>query len=121
MKALIQVIGVVITLWGILCLIQPGVLKALIEFFQKGKRLYLIGVVRFALAIIFFMAARDCDISWAIFVLGILFLVSGVLIFMLGPAKLHPMMEWYLRQSTLLLRFFGFLTLAIGVAIIYST
>lgn len=120
MPVVIKIIGAVLVLLAVLYLIKPDVTKGIIGFFKKGKRLYLTGLLRLALAVIFLLAARECRTPAVIIVLGILFLLGGLLIFVLGPEKLRPMLEWFQRQSPILLRALGLISLAIGAVIIYA-
>ena len=120
MDIIIRSLGIVIVVVGIVYLLRPDVMKWLLEFFKKGKRIYLAGLLRLALAVIFLLGARECDITWVIVVFGILFLMGGVLIFILGPEKLRRILDWYQKQSVLFLRVLAVIALAIGAVIIYS-
>ena len=120
MPVVIKIIGAVLVLLAVLYLIKPDATKAIIGFFKKGKRMYIAGLIRLVLAVIFLLAARECHIPAVIIVLGILFLLGGLLIFVLGPARIRPMLEWFQRQSPVLLRVLGLITLAIGALIIYA-
>ena len=116
----IKIVGIVILIAAIVYLLKPGVMKWLLEFFKKGKRIYFAGLIRFALAVVFLVAARECKHSWVIFAFGILFIISGLLIFILGLEKLKSIIDWYQKQSVLLLRVVAVIALAIGAVIIYS-
>ena len=120
MDTVIKIIGMVIIAVAVVFVIKPNVMKRLMEFFRRGKRIYLAGVVRFALAVVFLLGARECDITWVIVVFGLLFLISGLLVFMLGPVRLARLMDWYQKQSLLLLRVAAVVPLAIGAIIIYA-
>ena len=120
MDIIIKIIGIVFIAIAIVLLLKPTVMNQLMEFFKKGKRIYFAGLVRLALAVIFLLGARECDITWVIVVFGILFLISGLLIFMLGPEKCKSMIDWFQKQSALFLRVMAIITLAIGAIIVYS-
>jgi MFS family permease len=120
MDTVIKIIGVIIVSIAIVFLVKPQVMRRLMEFLKKGNRIYLAGLVRFALAVIFLLAARECDKTWVILVFGILFLISGLLVFMLGPAKIAWMLDWYQKRSLILSRFLAAIILAVGAIIIYS-
>jgi uncharacterized protein YjeT (DUF2065 family) len=120
MDITIKIIGIVFVSIAIVFLVKPSVLKAMMEFFKKGKRIYIAALIRFALAIVFLLAARECDITWVIVTFGVIFLISGLLIFMLGPEKFRTLIDWYLKQSALLLRVAAVISLAIGAIIIYA-
>ncbi len=120
MQIVIQIVGIVIIIAAIVYLLKPGVMKRLMEFFKQGKRIYFAGLIRLVLAVVFLLGARECDITWVIAAFGILFLISGLLIFILGLEKLKSIIDWYQKQSVLLLRVVAVIALAIGGVIIYS-
>jgi len=120
MKVIIQSLGIAFVFIGMLFLIRPDVSKRLTEFFKKGKRIYFVGLVRFVLAVVFLLGARECDITWVIIVFGIVFLLSGLLTFMLGPKRLIPILDWYQRQSSILVRVIAVIILAAGAIVIHS-
>ena len=120
MDLVIKIAGILIGAVGIVYLLKPDVMKWLMGFFKQGKRIYFAGVIRLVLAVIFLLGARECDITWVIVVFGILFLIGGLLIFILGPEKIRRILDWYQKQSALLLRVIAVIALAIGAIIIYS-
>jgi uncharacterized protein YjeT (DUF2065 family) len=118
MDLVIKIIGIVIVAIGVVYILKPGVMNRLFEFFKKGSRLYLAAPVRLALAVVFLVGAGECKQFWVILALGILFLISGILVFVLGPKKLRPMIEWFQKQSEFLHRAMALIVLAVGVVII---
>ena len=120
MEIVIKVIGVVFVALGILYLYRPAIIKTLLGFFGKGKRLYIAGLIRLVLAVVFLLGARECHISRLIFALGILFLLSGILIFAMGPGKLKPIIEWYQKRSINVLRLIAMVPIVLGGLIIYA-
>jgi len=120
MDTVVKIIGILFICIAIVYLLKPTVMKWLIGFFKKGKRIYFAGLIRFALATVFLVAARECKNFWVIFAFGILFIISGLLIFVLGPKKLNSILDWYQKQSLLLLRLIALIALAIGALIIYA-
>jgi len=120
MNIVVMIIGIIFMIVGVVSLLQPNLMKRIMEFFKQGKRLYFAGIIRFALAIVFLLAARECDITWVIATFGILFIISGLLIFMLGLERLKSIIDWWQKQSFLLLRVAALLALVFGAIIIYS-
>ena len=120
MDVVVKVIGIVFIFLAILYLLKPDVMKRLMEFFKKGKRIYFAGLIRFALAVVFLLAASDCKMPWVIIAFGILFIIGGLLIFLLGPEKVRSMIAWWQKQSLLLLRVLAIVTLAVGAIIVYA-
>jgi Kef-type K+ transport system membrane component KefB len=72
------------------------------------------------LAVVFLLGARDCKKKWVIAGFGILFLISGLVVFMLGPKRLRPILDWYQRQSSILIRVIAVIILAAAAVIIRS-
>ncbi|MHC4396930.1 MAG: hypothetical protein ACYS1A_14900 [Planctomycetota bacterium] len=121
MATTVKIIGIAIVFMAVVYLLKPDVFKRIMEFFKQGRRIYFAGLLRFVLAVVFLLAANDCKRPWVIISLGILFIISGLLVFTLGLEKLKAMIEWYQKQSTLLLRVIALIALAIGALIISST
>ena len=119
MNFTVRIIAIVFILLGILYLAKPELVKRILEFFKQGKRIYIAGVIRLILAVVFLLAAQQCKVPWAIGVFGILLLVSGVMIFIIGAQKLKSWLEWWQKQSLLLLRALSLVTIAFGLLIIY--
>ena len=120
MDIVVKIVGIVIVFLAALLLIKPDIMKQMLAFFKQGKRIYIAGLVRSVLAVIFLLAARECHIPWVIIILGILFLISGLSIFVIGPVKLKPMLDWFQNKSAIFLRAMAVIILAIGAVIIYS-
>ncbi len=120
MEIVIKIVGILIVFIGIVYLLKPGVIKWLMEFIKKGKRVYFAGVLRFVLAIIFLLGASDCYLKWVIATFGILFMISGLLILILGPEKIRQIFDWYQNQPILLFRVIAAIVLACGAVIVYS-
>ena len=116
----IKSLGMLFTLMGIAYLLRPNIIKKLMGFFKKGKRIYFAGLIRFALAVVFFVGARECRYFWIIFASGIIFLTGGLLIFMLGPEKIRRILDWYEQQPALIFRVIALIVLAFGAIIIFS-
>lgn len=119
MKDVIRLIGVICILAGILYMFRPAVPRRLMAFVGKGYRVYLAGLLRFALAVVFLVGAEQCSNKWVIVGFGIAFLISGLLIFMLGARRLNAMLASFAKQPALLLRTLGAITLAAGAIISY--
>ena len=120
MNLVVRLIGIVFVVVMIVYLVKPDVMKWLMESFQKGKRLYFAGLIRFVLAIVFLLAATKCNKPKVIGAFGILFTIGGLLIFVIPLEKLKAYIGWWQKRSVLLLRVMTIIGLAIGAIIIYS-
>jgi hypothetical protein len=119
MQTIIKIIGIVIIIMSVIYLLKPAVPRALIKFFKQGNWIYLAGLIRLVLAILFFMAANQCRKTAAIVFFGVLFLISAMLIFSVPITKMRKYMSWWQGQSDIVLRIASLLGLAIGTAIVY--
>ncbi len=120
MDVVIKSLGMLFALVGIVYLLRPEVTKWLMEFFKQGRRIYFAGILRFALAIVFLVGARECKRFWIIFAFGILFIISGLLVFVIPLEKIKAYISWWQRKSLLLIRFMALIAMAIGAIIIFS-
>jgi hypothetical protein len=120
MDIAIKSFGIIITLVGVAYLLRPGLIKRLMNFFKKGQRIYLPGLLRLALAVVFFLGARECRYPWVIFACGIIFLSGALLIFTLGPQKIRLILDCYEGQPDLVFRVIALMVIIFGSIIIYS-
>jgi uncharacterized protein YjeT (DUF2065 family) len=120
MNIVIRIIGIVFVFMTIVYLLKPDIMKSLMEFFKQGRRIYFAALVRFVLAIVFLLVAGQCRYFWVIFAFGVLFIISGLLIFILGSEKVKSYINWWQKQPLVLLRVMALIGLAIGALIIYS-
>ena len=120
MDIVIRVIGIVFVFMTIVYFLKPDIMKRLMEFFKQGRRMYFAAIIRLVLAVVFLLAARQCRQFWVIFAFGILFIISGLLIFILGLEKVKSYVSWWQKQPVMLLRVMAVVGLAIGAIIIYS-
>ncbi len=120
METVIKIIGTVIVCIGLVYLIKPEIFRVIMGFFAKGNRLYIAAVIRFALAIVFFSGARHCGIKWVIVLFGLIFLLSGLLIFMLGLERAKGIIRWYQEQPNFIFRVVAGIVLGVGLIIVYA-
>jgi uncharacterized protein YjeT (DUF2065 family) len=120
MDNVIKALGVIIVGMAVVYILKPDILKRVLKFFSQGRRIYFIAAIRFLLAIIFLLGARECDFPRVIFAFAVLFILSGSLILLLGPEKIRSMLTWYQDRPVGILRVLGLVALIFGAAIIYS-
>jgi uncharacterized protein YjeT (DUF2065 family) len=120
MNIVIRIIGVVFVFMTIVYLLKPDIMKSLMEFFKQGRRMYFAAIIRLVLAVVFLLAAGQCRYFWVIFAFGVLFIISGLLIFILGSERVKSYISWWQKQPLVILRVMALIGLAIGALIIYS-
>ena len=120
MDKVILVIGIVIILEGILLAARPDWAKKAIKFFCKGRMIYLAGVLRLIIGVLFLVSARECTRQWVIIAFGVLLLVSGVVVFVTKLDKLKAYLSWWYGRSLVTLRLLCVIVFAIGGVIVWA-
>ncbi len=120
MNTVIRIIGIAMVFIAVAYFAKPGILRHLMKFFKQGRRIYFVALIRFVMAIVFLLGANSCNLPWVIIAFGVLFILSGLLIFILGPEKIRGIFEWYERQSVMILRLLAAVALVIGALVVYS-
>lgn len=120
MDIIIKSLGIVFVLIGFVFLLRPDVMKWLINFLKRGKRIYLDALIRIALAVIFLFGASQCSQKWIIAAFGIIFLLAGLLIIVLGPERTRSILDWYENQSLLIFRVIAIIPMVLGAIVIYA-
>jgi hypothetical protein len=120
MLILVKIIGIIIAAIGLAVLLSPKVMKQIIDFWKKGMKPYLAGIIRIAIGLVFLSAAKESRLPIVITVLGILVIIKGVLLFILGLERIRKILDWWDKQPALLMRFLGLLALGVGLLILYS-
>ena len=117
---LVKLIGILIVVLGIVRVVSPGTAKQMVAFLKEGKRIYGAGSLRLLFGLIFLLAASGCRIPGSILFFGMVFLLNGVLIFFLGLERIHKVLEWHMKKSKTILRFYAIITIVVGGLILYS-
>ncbi len=120
MLTLAKLIGIVIVGMGITLLLSPKAMKQFMAFLGKGRRLYILGILRILFSIILLFSASQCRLVGVVLTLGVLVLIGGIIIFALGLERPKSMLKWWDRRSLVVLRFAGLIALSIGALLLYS-
>lgn len=120
MLMVIKAIGLIMAVMGIAFIAIPKDMVKIMPFFKKSKRIYIVGVIRLVLAVIFLLSASQCRWPWVIGVLGILTLVSGVLIFVLKLKVIRGILDRFSEKSDMFLRITGVIIVVLGMLIVFA-
>jgi uncharacterized protein YjeT (DUF2065 family) len=120
MLFLLKFIGLYVVVMGIIFLLGPNMLKKLVSSWVRGKRLYLIGVLRLVIGAIFLMTAARCRLPGMIKILGILIIIKGILVFVIGKERIKTIISWWQKSSLSFIRIMGLIAIVFGWLIIYS-
>ena len=119
-ETVIRILGTIFIVIGAINLIKPQLFRHILRFYRKGKRHYLAACLRFILAAVFLIAARHCRIPIVIIILGLLFIISGLLILSLGLKRIKAILEWYDTQPLGIFQAIAFIVLIMGLIVVYS-
>lgn len=117
---LVKLIGILMACMGFINVLNPNVMKKMISFWRRGKNIYTGGLLRVLFGVIFLWSASQARLPLVIYVLGILMLLGGLLIFILALEKTKTILDWWDKKPYYILRLIAILILAIGVLVIYS-
>ncbi|MCP4652408.1 MAG: hypothetical protein GY858_03355 [Candidatus Omnitrophica bacterium] len=120
MVNVIKLIGILTVAIGAIYLVKPTIMKNVLNFWMKGKRIYLGGLISLVIGVVFLVASSRCTMQWFIFLMGLLSLAKGVAIFIMGPKKFAPLCEKLLQSPIGMLRVFAVIALIFGVLVIFS-
>ena len=120
MLIIIKLLAVFYVIFGVLSLIKPEFLKKYTNYWREGKKLYIGGMIALPFVVIMLAVASQCQ--WPIFVyaMGILGSVKVIAIFVLGPKKFMPMLDWWDTRPDSTLRLISLVAIAIGILLFYA-
>ena len=120
MLILVKLIGIVMVGFGIIFLVSPTTMRQFMLFCEKGKRVYMVGILRILIGVIFLLAAPQARLAGVMVTLGILIIVAGGLIFILRLDRIKAILKWYYGRPLPVLRLIALIPTALGALILYS-
>lgn len=117
MIIIVKLIGFLIMIFGFCIFSVPSLTKKIFELCLKGNNLYVAGVVRGAIGLILFFAASQSLVPLAAIALGLMFLVSGIIVFASDEEKLKAFIASYSELPSLLIRLFGLIAASFGILV----
>ena len=120
MIILAKTIGIVISALGILFLVLPEKAKLIMNFWKQGSRIYGAGILRVLFSVVLFLAASQSRAPVITAILGLMFMVSGILVFVMGVEKSKELIQWWEDQPSLIHRLLGLLVLCFGLLVLYT-
>jgi hypothetical protein len=120
MRILGQVIGGLVVLGTALALLAPRLVVPLEGPMLTHAGLYAIGAVRIALGFFFRRAARVSRAPGAIKVLGVFMILAGIATPLVGVARAHALLDWWMGAGVWSLRLVAVAAMALGGFLIYA-
>ena len=120
MLMLIKIVGIYMAVMGVLILFKPKSFLKIVDFFMKGRRIYIAGFLRLVLGFIFVVTAWQSKQTVVIYSLGVLVIMGGTLFFALRKDTINAIASWLDNRPAGLTRLWGIAAAAFGALIIYS-
>jgi len=120
MIVITQLIAVYIAAMGIMFIFKPDALKPYAAFWEKKRRLYIIGGQRIIMGMLLFLAASSCRLKLIVVAIGVLLVVAGLPYFLIPLERLKSMVERWQNRSTSIVRLLGLAILLIGLLLIWA-
>ena len=117
MVILAKVVGMLITIMGLAIFASPQFTQKIFGFFKEGTRIYLAGVVRGVVGFILLIGASQSEVPLAAIALGLMFIMSGIVVFAADLDKLKDFIESYSQMPALVLRLLGLVAASFGILI----
>jgi hypothetical protein len=120
MNVLVVIVGWLIVLVGLWGIAGPHSLIDMVLAWPSATRFYVTAITRIVVGVIFIFAAQRCRIPWLIYVIGILVLLSGIVLFFLGAGRLDEIVHWFAARSDLCIRLAYVVDTLFGLLLVYA-
>jgi len=121
MTYFITALGIFYIIAGAVFFMRPEYVRAIIEFFKIGKRIYISGGARLFIGVLLVFAAQSALVPWIPRIIGILALLGGAVIFALGVSRMGAWLNWWKGLADNKLRIIAVIAGIIGILLIYSS
>lgn len=121
MKTLVQLIGVLIIIAGLIVLFKPSLILGWIERNAENQVLYYSAIIsRSIIGIVLLLAAKYSRFPGVIKVFGIITIVAAMVFLFLGHQNFKELMTTMIPSIKSIAPFSGVLALAAGAFLIYA-
>jgi hypothetical protein len=120
MAVIVKIIGIAITLLGVVYTISPVTVKVWLKSWEKGKLPGIAVLVNFLIGGLLIYSAAECTIFWIPFSTGVLCVVKGLVLLIYGPKRLIMKSSIWIEPRITLIRFSGIIPVGLGVMLIMA-
>ncbi|MFZ5801583.1 MAG: hypothetical protein ACOY3K_00510 [Candidatus Omnitrophota bacterium] len=120
MLLVVKLIGILMTVFGVCLILKPEWIRRIAEYVKEGKRIYGAGVVRIVCGTLLFLGAGACRWPKFVVLIGILFVLSGAVIFFIKPERQQALFQWWLDRPMEVLRYMAIVPLSLGVLVLLA-
>jgi hypothetical protein len=120
MAIIIKIIGMAMVGLGFVYLISPVTVKVWLKLCETGRRPALAVLVSFLAGVVLVASADKCTINWIPSAIGALCIVKAIVLLIYGPKRLIMKASIWFDQRVTLIRFLGFIPVALGIMLIMA-
>ncbi len=120
MEYVLRIIGIGIIVIGTVFTLLPQLMPRAMEFVRVGKRVYGIAVLRIVLGGLLIWCSQVAMTPWVPLAIGGLMVLSGIVIFGIGPERAHRFMGWVEARPELMRRTMTLVVAMLGAALILA-
>ena len=117
---IVRVLAILFVVLGFVLALQPEVFKGLLRFIVKGRVLYLVGVIRVLVGILFIWVGGRLHAP-VLGVLGAVIVVAGITNLVVKLDTQRGWVRWILERSETVHRVIGIMAAMIGALIFLET
>ena len=120
-KIIIALFGVLICLAGLTILILPEKFKNIMNRWTGQPRFLFAVIVRVILGAILLSEAANLKFALAMKIIGGISILAAVVLLLVGQERMDRFIDWWMRMSDNLLRFWSIFAFVFGAFLIYVT
>jgi len=120
LPVIVSLIGATVAGIGLIGVIVPTKLRALLDSQRVLTGLPVTLVVRIVTGSIFVISARRCRVPNLVCVIGLLEFAGAAVLAILGGERLARFVEWWLQRSASFVRYWCVAALTLGTLIVYA-
>jgi len=120
MLGLVKSFGFLVAAIGVVFVMRPTAVKQYVRFWEEGRRLYMIILLRLVIGTIFLVSASQARSSGNLMIIGIIAIAGGLLAILAGKERMILVLNTFSRGSIAYLRMMAVVSAYFGVLVIYS-
>ena len=120
MSLILVIVGAFILLIGAIVLIAPGKMRQMLSALVEKDRFLIAAVFRIVVGVLFLIAAQSTRAPMFVTVVGVIMIMRGVMIPLLGKARLKALVAWFLLKGNSVIRVWGIMAAAFGAALVWA-
>lgn len=119
-KWLAILVGLIVAAVGLLGMAAPTLLLDTVRLVQSQAGLYVVAALRIAFGLALIGAAAAARLPRTLRILGVLFVVGGIISPFFGVERIREILDWWSAQGTMSMRIWAVFPLMLGLFIVYA-